>query len=402
MSLTMNRFSRWTRHAEWWLALVTVAAALVLTSDRVEASSWDASPPTLPDTPVVDQHGKPHRFYTDLVKGRTVAINFVFTTCTSTCPPATAIFRRAQQDLVAAGARAEVTLISISVDAMNDTPEKLRQFAAKFEVGPGWLFLTGKKAEIDGLLTALGAFGNARDDHSPLMLIGNDAAARWTRLHGLAPAATLVATLNEAADLKRVSRAATSVPAAWMRATAAGPEAAGAMPRAPKASYFTNQPLLDQNGARVRFYDDMISGHIVLINVMFTGCSAVCSPVTANLHQAQRALGDTLGERVRFISVTVDPLNDTPAVLKDFARRHSIEPQLEAGALPRWSFLTGKRENVDWVLYKLGAYTEAADEHSTVLLIGNDLTGEWVKLIAMTEPAEIVRAVRRLAGAKPF
>ena len=402
MSIATQRADSWMRRAAWWVALAATAAALVLTNDRAEASTWDASPPSLPDTPVIDQHGKPHRFYTDLVKGRTVAINFVFTTCTSTCPPATAIFRRAQQDLSVATARADITLISISVDSMNDTPEKLRQFAARFEAGPGWLFLTGKKNEIDGLLTALGAFGNMRDDHSPLVLIGNDAAARWTHLHGLAPAATLVATLNEAANLKRPSRAATSVPAAWVHATAAGPEAAVAIPRAPKASYFTNLPLLDQNGARVRFYDDMISGHIVLINAMFTGCSSVCSPVTANLHQAQRTLGDTLGDRVRFISVTVDPLNDTPAVLKAFAKRHNIEPQLEAGALPRWSFLTGKRENVDWVLYKLGAYTEAATDHSTVLLIGNDLTGEWVKLIAMAEPAEIVRAVRRLAAARPL
>ena len=87
------------------------------------------SSPRIPDIQGYDQNGKRIRFYTDLVKGKTVAINFIFTTCTAICPPLTATFRRVQQDL--AERAPQVGLISVSVDPTVDTPERLHDFAAK-------------------------------------------------------------------------------------------------------------------------------------------------------------------------------------------------------------------------------------------------------------------------------
>ena len=63
------------------------------------ASKQTASTLKIPDTPVYDQNGRRLRFYTDVVKGKTVAINFIFTTCTTICPPLTATFRKVQQEL---------------------------------------------------------------------------------------------------------------------------------------------------------------------------------------------------------------------------------------------------------------------------------------------------------------
>lgn len=157
-----------------------------------------ARPGAIPDTPVYDQDGRKLHFYSDLVKGKTVAINFIFTTCTTICPPLAATFRRIQVDL---GSRvgADVRLISISVDPATDVPERLKAFAAKFKAGPGWTFVTGSKPDIDLLLKALGASVGDKNDHTPMVLVGNDPSSYWTRSYGLAPPAALVKVITDAA-----------------------------------------------------------------------------------------------------------------------------------------------------------------------------------------------------------
>lgn len=150
----------------------------------------------IPDVKVTNQNGKQLNFYSDLVKGRTVAINFIFTTCTAICPPLTATFRKLQQELGKQHSKAQ--LISISVDPATDTPERLHDFASKFNAEPGWTFITGEKAEIENLLRALGAAVANRNDHTPMILIVNDATGYWTRVYGLSPPATLVKVIEEA------------------------------------------------------------------------------------------------------------------------------------------------------------------------------------------------------------
>ena len=154
----------------------------------------------IPDVRVYDEKGSELRFYSDLVKGKTVAINFIFTTCTTICPPLTATFRRVQQDLSERGA--DVRLISISVDPSVDTPERLREFAAKFKAGPGWTFVTGDPVQINSLLRVLGAAVADRNDHTPMVLIGNDRADHWTRSYGLSPPDALVKVITEVASRK--------------------------------------------------------------------------------------------------------------------------------------------------------------------------------------------------------
>ena len=144
----------------------------------------------IPHTRVLDQNGKELDFYTDLIKGKSVAINFLFTTCTAICPPLASTFRRVQQEAQTRGL--DVQLISITVDPTVDTPERLLEFAKKFKAEPGWTFVTGDKADIDSLLQALGAAVANKNDHTPMILIGNDVADRWTRTYGLSSPATIV------------------------------------------------------------------------------------------------------------------------------------------------------------------------------------------------------------------
>ncbi|MET0621937.1 MAG: SCO family protein [Pyrinomonadaceae bacterium] len=350
------------------------ASAKTTTPETVE-------PVRIPETPVLDQDGRRLDFYKDLVRGKTVAINFVFTTCAGVCPPLTATFRRVQQ-LLGERAGREVSLISISVDPTTDTPERLKAFAEKFKAGPGWTFVTGGKPEIGALLKSLGAATAEKTDHTPMILVGNDAAGHWTRAYGLSPAATLVKVIDEAAALKPAATTQASVPSV--------PE--GKSVAAKSAAYFPNHTLVTQDDKTVRFYDDMLKGKVVLINFMFTHCAGVCSPMTANLAKVQSYLGERVGREVSMLSISVDPANDTPATLKAYAAKH------KAG--PGWFFLTGKKENVDWILSKLGGYVAEPGQHSSVLIIGNEATGEWIKVHAMSSPADIAAVVVKLAGDK--
>ena len=225
-----------------------------------------AKPAQIPDTIVYDQDGKKLRFYSDLVKGKTVAINFIFTTCTTICPPLTATFRKLQQEL---GERKgnDVQLISISVDPTTDVPERLKAFSAKFNAGPGWTFVTGDKQEVDLLLKSLGASVGDKNDHSPMILVGNDGAGYWTRTYGLAPAGTLVKVITDAQTRTASTGDAAQVPVPVSTAGAvagerrverrvavepdgkgASPVAEGNKPKTPAekaASYFPNTRAAD-------------------------------------------------------------------------------------------------------------------------------------------------------------
>jgi protein SCO1 len=146
---------------------------------------------SIPDLPLLNQDGKQIHFYRDLIKGKVVAINFIFTTCTTICPPMAATFSRVQ-DLMGERLGKDFYLISISVDPAVDTPQRLKAWGAKFGAKPGWTFVTGNKPEMDQLLKALSGYSARKEDHSPTILIGNDAKGVWTRAYGLAKPALLV------------------------------------------------------------------------------------------------------------------------------------------------------------------------------------------------------------------
>jgi cytochrome oxidase Cu insertion factor (SCO1/SenC/PrrC family) len=163
----------------------------------------------IPDVELLEQNGRKIHFYSDLVKGQTVVINFIFTTCTTICPPLGATFARVQKELGDKAGR-DVRFISISVDPATDTPERLNAWGAKFKAGDGWTFVTGNKPQVDELLRALGASSARREDHSPTILIGNDAHANWTRTYGLAKTSQLVQIIEDAIAGKTATTAEVS------------------------------------------------------------------------------------------------------------------------------------------------------------------------------------------------
>ncbi len=167
--------------------------------DAHDKAGDDAAPgKAIPDLELLDQDGRKVRFYSDLVKGKVVVINFIFTTCTTICPPLGATFARVQRELGERTGR-DVHFISVSVDPVTDTPERLKAWGAKFKAGAGWTFVTGDKPQVDALLRALASSSARREDHSPTVLIGNDASGQWTRAYGLAKPSQIVQLINDAA-----------------------------------------------------------------------------------------------------------------------------------------------------------------------------------------------------------
>jgi protein SCO1 len=177
-------------------ALTALGLLLATGAAAVEPEPQAVNDLSIPDVTVIDQNGKPVRFYTDLVKNRVVAINFVFTTCTTICPPMGANFAKLQKILGDRAGR-DVDLISVSVDPNTDTPERMKAWGQKFGAGPGWTLVTGGREEITRLLKALGVYTPGVTDHSPLVLLGNDASHRWTRAYGLAAPVKLAELIDQ-------------------------------------------------------------------------------------------------------------------------------------------------------------------------------------------------------------
>ncbi len=150
-----------------------------------------------PNATLINQDGETLRFYDDVIKGKVVSINFMFTSCGDSCPLETAKLRKVQQQL-GEHAGKDVHMYSITVDPERDTPAALKAYMQKFEVGPGWQFLTGKKADIDLVRKSLGMYSEEEEelsDHAINFVLGNEATGQWLRRTPFDLPETLVSVL---------------------------------------------------------------------------------------------------------------------------------------------------------------------------------------------------------------
>ena len=135
------------------------------------------------------------------------------------------------------------------------------------------------------------------------------------------------------------------------------------------AEYFTNLPLITAEGEEVAFFDDVLKDRIVVVNFFYTSCTDLCSLSTARMAQVYEWLGERMGRDVFFVSISLDPENDTPEKLAAFAKGFDIDKG--------WVFLTGSRENIDIIRGKLGEKARALALHRSDMVIGNAKLGIW-------------------------
>ena len=105
--------------------------------------------------------------------------------------------------------------------------------------------------------------------------------------------------------------------------------------------------LVNQNGAKVRFKDLLQSGKPVIVEFIFATCTTISPVLSASFVNLQQKL-EKDPQKVQLISISIDPENDTPKVMKEYLKRYR--------AKPGWDFLTGSRADIDSVMRAFNAY----------------------------------------------
>ena len=153
--------------------------------------------------------------------------------------------------------------------------------------------------------------------------------------------------------------------------------------------YFPNVTLVTHEGEEVLFYDDLVAGKVVAINFIFTSCRDSCPAETAKLVQVQEELGDRVGQDVFMYSISIDPENDTPEVLKEYREKFAIKPG--------WTFLTGNEDDIILIRKKFGLYMEEIQnedgDHNLTFIVGNDRTGKWIKRSPYDNPKMLANLI---------
>jgi protein SCO1/2 len=148
--------------------------------------------------------------------------------------------------------------------------------------------------------------------------------------------------------------------------------------------------LVNQNGAKVRIKSLLQSDKPVVVDFIFGTCTTICPVLSAGLASLQQQLGAD-ARKVQLVSISIDPENDTPKVMKDYLKRY--------GAKPGWDFLTGTRTDIDKVLYALSAYIPNKMDHYPLTLIRSPGDGKWVRVRGLMSGAQLMSEVRQ-AGLK--
>jgi protein SCO1/2 len=187
---------------------------------------------------------------------------------------------------------------------------------------------------------------------------------------------------------------------AWLPAAAASAEHTKPVKKGLRAGYFPNVPMRTHEDKKIRFYDDVIHGDkTVVINFMYTVCTGKCPGTTGNLVELQELLGDRVGRDVFMWSITLDPENDTPKALREYAELFGVKPG--------WQFLTGEKNDIESLRQKLGFVdpdpTRDADRanHAGVIVYGNEAIDRWAACPAKAKPENIIDLIDWMNRSRP-
>ena len=144
----------------------------------------------IPNVTLIRDDGKSVALPEELNDGRPVVLNFIYTSCTTICPLSSQIFEQFQEEL---GKDERVHLVSLSIDPEQDTPARLRTYAAQFHAMPGWDHYSGTMASMVAVQTAFNAYRGDKMSHTPLTLMRAAPGKPWVRFDGFARADDLMA-----------------------------------------------------------------------------------------------------------------------------------------------------------------------------------------------------------------
>ncbi len=391
------------------MAFSTLAAAHDGNKHKSAASdqqSVQAVDVTLLDLELRDRKNRPVRLKSDLIGDNIVVVDFIYTSCLTVCPVLSEVMAQVKDGL-GNDFGGEVQMVSMTVDPANDIPKRLQDYASRFGDAPGWRWLTGYKPDVEKVLDGLGAYAPDFRDHPTMMLVGDRRTGKWYRFNGF-PDPDQV--LDQVAELQAArARAEGRTPSKSNSEKSArrlhnrlkkvvgtpkkiGPVNDTSSPEkeAKARAYFTDTRVVDQNGDSYRFYSDLLKGKVVVVSLFFTGCDSSCPLANQALADLQDSLGDRFGRDIVFLSISVDPEMDTPAILKDYAGKY--------GAEPGWHFLTGRAEDIRRITRRLGMKGDDIRAHLTYLMIGNVDQAKWRKLLPSVPSNLLADQLMQLAG----
>ncbi len=187
--------------------------------------------------------------------------------------------------------------------------------------------------------------------------------------------------------------AASAAASAWLPARAQAHQHHDVAPglRRSMADYTLPEAMLVRDdGKRVPLAGELNDGRLVMLNFVFTTCTAIC-PVTSQVFaETQSRLRGQL-ERVHMVSISIDPENDTPAQLREYAKRF--------GAGPQWQHYTGSSAASVAVQKAFATYRGDKMNHQPVTLLRRTAGQPWVRLEGFVSPSELAGEVKALLGA---
>ena len=137
-----------------------------------------------PNSVVHTHDGRSLRFYDDVVKGKIVVFNMMYTACTGICPGNTANLLRVQEAL-SDQLDKDVFMYSMTLRPEMDSAAALREYVDRYGIAKGWTFLTGRPAEMDVIRRKLGFYNSDPvldadiNRHTGMVRIGNESLDRW-------------------------------------------------------------------------------------------------------------------------------------------------------------------------------------------------------------------------------
>lgn len=147
--------------------------------------------------------------------------------------------------------------------------------------------------------------------------------------------------------------------------------------------------LINQDGKKVRLQTLVKGDTPVVVSFIYGTCTTICPVLSAGFVNLQGKLAAT-GQTVRLVSITIDPENDTPKVMKEYLKRYR--------AKPGWDFVTGSRSDIDAVMRSFNAYIPDKMSHYPLNLIRNPKDGSWVRLFGIMSSREFLEEYQGVAG----
>ena len=176
------------------------------------------------------------------------------------------------------------------------------------------------------------------------------------------------------------------------RAATTGPDSSAAARERIRQRYFPDVTLINQDGKKFRFYEDIVKDRVVTINFFFSKCQELCPLVTHNLTRVYKELGDRVGRDIFMNSFSLKPEEDTPKQLRAFVKEHG------AGR-PGWNFFTGKPADLELLRRSLGftnpdpKLDQDINQHIGNVRYGNERLMLWGACPGMASPKFIAESV---------